>query len=97
VSAGVGRSVGTATVGGLPSTATVTTPGFGSEMLRVTNYADGALAAAGTGAEASTATRSGTVSYWTGSAYASISLSPSTSSTQALGPATATYAPRAAP
>lgn len=92
LSAGVGRSVGTSTLGGLPATLTSKTPGFGSTMVSITGYADGARAAAGIGSEASTATRSGTLTYWTGSSYAPVPLGPLTSETYPLGTASGSYA-----
>lgn len=91
LSANTTRTLGTAVLGGLPSNAVGTPPGFGTAMVSVATYADRAAVAAGTGAEAPTASRSGTLSYWNGTGYASLTLGPASTGTFPLGTVTATY------
>ncbi|MGH8869301.1 MAG: prepilin-type N-terminal cleavage/methylation domain-containing protein [Actinomycetes bacterium] len=79
ISANVSRALGAAAVGGVPASATGTPAGFTS-MVTLENYSDGAGAESGVGAQPSSAQRSGTLKYWNGTAYTSVSLGAGTSS-----------------
>jgi Tfp pilus assembly protein PilV len=102
----VKRSLGSVMLGGLPAGGagdSLSSPGLASAtslsgsgfagLVTLSSYADSGTAVAGTGAAASTATRSGTLSYWDpahcASGYCSISLS--TAAASATSGATATY------
>lgn len=90
VSANVKRSLGTSRVGGVPSGSSVPA-NFANYMASVSDYIDTASAESGLGAVAPATTRTGTLSYWTGTAYAPVSLSASTSATYPLGTTATSY------
>lgn len=93
LSAGTSRALGTASVGGLPSAATGRPAGFGPAMVSVSGYTDTATAAAGLGVEspAASATRAGTLSYWNGTGYTTVSLSSGSTGDYSMGPVEASY------
>src|SRR5207248_6605814 len=67
------RSLGTITIGGLP--ANVTAPaGWNGYLVRVTNFADTVTAYSGVNAPAPTVTTGGTISYWNGSGYSTMTV-----------------------
>lgn len=91
ISANTARALGTAVLGGLPGNAVGTPSGFGTSMVSVTGYTDRTGVAAGIGSEASTAGRTGSLSYWNGSSYTPVVLGPASTGTFNLGTVTATY------
>jgi type II secretory pathway pseudopilin PulG len=75
VHAGATRALGTITLGGLPSG--VNAPmGWNGYLVRVTNFTDSVAADAGQNAPVPTVSTSGTISYWNGSGYST--MTPST-------------------
>jgi type II secretory pathway pseudopilin PulG len=74
----VTRSIGTLTVGALPSglDPSAIPAGWGGYFIRVSGYSDSVTAQTGTGTGAPVVTRSGTVSYWNGLGYSSIAIAP---------------------
>ena len=67
------RYLGTITLAGLPANVTAPT-GWNGYLVRVTNYTDDVVAEAGTNAAVPTVTASGTISYWNGSGYSSLTI-----------------------
>jgi len=102
VAAGASRTVTSFVAGGLPaSTAGDTVPSGFSGLLTGSNYVESATAEAGVNSAAANtspqfaATRTGTVSYWNGSSYQSVSLN--TTQNYTLGPVNATYVSNGSP
>jgi prepilin-type N-terminal cleavage/methylation domain-containing protein len=70
------RTIGTLLVGTLPpAVASSAPPGWNGYLLQVTNFHDSAVAESGVGGGNPSVTSSGTISYWTGSGYATCTIS----------------------
>jgi prepilin-type N-terminal cleavage/methylation domain-containing protein len=78
VHAEVTRSLGTISVGGLPSglDPAAVPAGWAGYFIRVSGYSDSVTAQTGTNTAAPVVTRSGTISYWNGGGYSSIAIVP---------------------
>jgi prepilin-type N-terminal cleavage/methylation domain-containing protein len=74
----VTRTLGTVTLGALPSglDPAAVPVGWGGYFIRVSGYSDSVTAQTGTNTAAPVVTRSGTVSYWNGIGYSSIAIVP---------------------
>lgn len=103
IAAGVRRTLGTARAGGLAALQTADrvqsggadrTVAFGStarSLVTVTDYTDLAQAEGGVGAQNLTPTRAGSLSYWNGAAFTTVTLSAGTAATYTVPATTATY------
>jgi hypothetical protein len=91
ISAAAERSLGTVTIGSLPSG--VTPPvGWAGYLVRLTGYSDSATAEAGTGSAAPAgAITAGTIEYWAGTSYLTMAV-PTTASPVPIAPVVATAA-----
>lgn len=97
IAAATSRTLGTAVLGGLPTGAT-RPAAFTGAMVTVSGYSDSARSAAGIGAEAPTASRGGTLSYWNGTGYSPlVTLTPTLNAGYNLGTLTASYSTDAGP
>jgi hypothetical protein len=67
------RYLGTITLAGLPANVTAPT-GWLGYLVKVTSFTDDVVAEAGTNAGVPTATASGTISYWNGTGYSSLTI-----------------------
>jgi prepilin-type N-terminal cleavage/methylation domain-containing protein len=78
VHSAVTRSLGTVTLGALPSglDPSAVPAGWAGYYIRVSGYSDSVTAQTGTNTAAPVVTRSGTVSYWNGVGYSSIAIVP---------------------
>ena len=72
------RYLGTITIGGLPENITAPT-GWGGYLVRVTGFTDDVVAEAGINAARPTITASGTISYWNGNGYSTLTIAPGAS------------------
>jgi prepilin-type N-terminal cleavage/methylation domain-containing protein len=71
------RSIGTVLIGQLPSNYTGAVPlGWAGYLVQISNFTDKATAETGTNTVAPTVTASGTISYWNGAGYTSVTLAP---------------------
>ncbi len=96
IAAATSRTLGTAVLGGLPTGATKPAA-FTGAMVTVSDYSDSAWSAAGIGAEAPTASRGGTLSYWNGTGYSPVTLTPTLNAGYNLGTLTASYSDAGGP
>jgi hypothetical protein len=69
------RVLGTITIGGLPANVTPPT-GWNGYLVRVTGFTDDVVAEAGAGAAAPTISATGSISYWNGTGYSTLSITP---------------------
>jgi type II secretory pathway pseudopilin PulG len=73
------RSLGTVTLGGLPPNLTVTPVGWAGYLVRVTSFTDSVSSESGLSTAAPSVSASGTISYWNGTGYTSMTIAPGSS------------------
>jgi hypothetical protein len=83
------RSIGTVSLAGLPASLPGGPPaGWAGYLVRVSNFADSVSAEAGVGTSAPTVATAGTISYWNGAGYSTLSLAPGPSVAIPVAPLT---------